>query len=72
MALDHQTGVVCQLLVKPGSGDAAEIARGLLAECEAYLRQRGAQVLYGGGTNELAPFYLGTLRRRTASRCAGV
>jgi ribosomal protein S18 acetylase RimI-like enzyme len=52
-------GVVAALMVRPDA-DAA-VAGELLARSEAYLRGRGAQVLYGGGLWPIAPFYYGLI-----------
>jgi ribosomal protein S18 acetylase RimI-like enzyme len=54
-----QFGVTCLVLTRPDCSNPAEVASGLLAACEDYLRGRGAQVLYGGGLSPLNPFYLG-------------
>ncbi len=51
-------GVTCLVLVRPDCADG-QVAPGLLARSEEYLRSRGAKVLYGGGINPLNPFYLG-------------
>ncbi|NQT40005.1 MAG: GNAT family N-acetyltransferase [Planctomycetes bacterium] len=56
--LSTQLGVTSMIMVRPDD-DAREVAAGLLQRCEAHLRQRGAQVLYGGGIRPLNPFYLG-------------
>ena len=53
-----ELGVVCLLMVRPSCPEA-EVAAGLLQRCEAYLTQRGAKVIYGGGIRPLNPFYLG-------------
>ncbi len=53
-----EMGVTSLVLVRPDC-DTSTVAAGLLERSEAYLRQRGAQVLYGGGINPLNPFYLG-------------
>lgn len=56
--LSTQLGVTCMLMVRePYRGRG--IGSTLLAHSENYLRQRGAQVLYGGGIHPLDPFYLG-------------
>ncbi len=52
------TGVTCLIVVRPDCDEAA-VAAGLLDRCEAYLRQRGAKVLYGGGVWPVSPFYAG-------------
>jgi ribosomal protein S18 acetylase RimI-like enzyme len=46
------------LIVEPGPDDH-EIALGLFAAAEDYLRARGAKVLYAGGLFPLNPFYWG-------------
>lgn len=51
-------GVTNLILIRPEC-NGSEVAPGLLAHCEAYLRGRGAKVLYGGGVQPLNPFYLG-------------
>lgn len=51
-------GVTCVVAVCPGCDEMA-VAAGLLEHSEAYLRQRGAKVLYGGGIPSIGPFYLG-------------
>jgi ribosomal protein S18 acetylase RimI-like enzyme len=56
--LSTQYGSTCLIMVRTefrrqGVGTA------LLARCEAYLRERGAQVIYGGGIAPLHGFYLG-------------
>jgi GNAT superfamily N-acetyltransferase len=56
--VSHAFGVTCLLLVRQDyrcQGIGAE----LLARSEAYLRSRGAQVLYAGGIAPLNGFYLG-------------
>lgn len=57
-ALDHQVGATCMLMVSHHE-QRDWIARELLARSESFLRQRGATVLCGGGTSDLAPFYRG-------------
>ncbi len=57
-ALSFDLGVTLIVIVRPDCAEA-EVAAGLLARCEQYLRQRGAKVLYGGGIQPLNPFYLG-------------
>jgi hypothetical protein len=37
----------------------AHIAEGLLERSEAYLRARGAETVFGGGSTSVAPFYAG-------------
>ena len=41
------------------SMDEAEVAGGLLAECEAFLVGRGAKTIHGGPVRKISPFYLG-------------
>jgi len=57
--ISNETGVTCIVLVRPDCTEANEVATGLLERCESYLRDRGAEVLYGGATLLQAPFYLG-------------
>ena len=56
--IDTAQGVICIVLVRPDCDEAA-IAEGLLQQCEAYLLERGAEVIYGGAVRPLNPFYLG-------------
>jgi len=53
-----ETGITCMIVARP-DGPEAEVLAGLLERSEAYLRQRGAKVLYGGCVRPLSPFYLG-------------
>lgn len=53
-----ETGVTCLILVRPDC-DQAAVAAGLLDQCEAYLCDRGARCLYGGGVWPVSPFYSG-------------
>jgi ribosomal protein S18 acetylase RimI-like enzyme len=58
---DHvvtELGTTCLVLAVPDC-NRAEVAAGLLAHSEDYLRRRGAKVLYAGGIKPLNPFYLG-------------
>ncbi len=57
-ALQTDYGVICVIMVRPDCS-STEVADGLLFHCEAYLKGRGAKVLYGGGIWPLCPFYLG-------------
>ena len=56
--VSRETGVICLIVVRPDCEETA-VAAGLLDRCEAYLRQRGARVFYGGGIPPLSPFYAG-------------
>lgn len=56
--LSTQWGVTSMLMVRPDHRRLG-IGTELLARSEAYLRSRGAQVLYGGEIRPLIPFYLG-------------
>jgi GNAT superfamily N-acetyltransferase len=58
LQLSHEVGTVAMLLVEPGP-EEHELAAGLLAAAEEYLRSRGAKVLYAGGLFPLNPFYWG-------------
>jgi GNAT superfamily N-acetyltransferase len=51
-------GVTCMLMVRPEYW-STNTPDELLRRSEDYLRSRGAQVLYGGGTRPLNGFYLG-------------
>ena len=53
-----ELGTTCLILTRPDC-DEVEVAAGLLARSEDYLRRRGAKVLYGGGIKPLDAFYLG-------------
>jgi GNAT superfamily N-acetyltransferase len=57
-AISFDLGVTAIIVVRPDCPEA-EVAAGLLGECEKYLRARGAKVLYGGEIQPLNPFYLG-------------
>ncbi len=56
--LDYDLGVTSLLLVVAHLEQAAIMGE-LLTRSEAYLRSRGAKVLYGGGIRPLNPFYWG-------------
>ncbi len=56
--ISTETGVTCIVVVRPDCDELA-VGSGLLERCEAYLRGRGAKVLYGGGIPPVAPFYFG-------------
>lgn len=56
--LSRGVGTTAMLIVEPGPG-ADDLAAGLLASAEDYLRSRGAEVLYAGGLFPLNPFYWG-------------
>lgn len=57
-ALDHSVGTTL-LVVVPPHEERTMIEDGLLARCEAYLHDRGATTILGGGTPDLGGFYLG-------------
>ncbi|MHB9081050.1 MAG: hypothetical protein ACYC3X_26555 [Pirellulaceae bacterium] len=57
-ALDPSIGATCMLMVSHHD-QRADIVNELLRHSEAYLRERGARSLCGGGTTDLAPFYAG-------------
>jgi len=56
--LDRAMGTVAMLVVDPDRSDPG-LALGLIGAAEAYLRRRGARVLYAGPQNELTSFYWG-------------
>ena len=66
--LDRQLGTVAMLVVDPAIVDP-EVGNGLFSRAEAYLRSRGAEVLYAGGQSELSSFYWGVYG---GSECSGV
>jgi ribosomal protein S18 acetylase RimI-like enzyme len=67
-AIDRTLGTIAMLVVDPNRDDAAlELA--LFAEAEAYLRRKGAKVLYAGGQTELSSYYWGIYG---GSECSGV
>lgn len=57
-ALATEMGTTYLLMLENGVNDPA-VADELLGRSEAYLRERGATVLYGGGIRPLNGFYLG-------------
>jgi ribosomal protein S18 acetylase RimI-like enzyme len=57
-ALSTDMGTTYVLMLEGGGNDTA-LADELFARSEAYLRERGATVLYGGGIRPLNGFYLG-------------
>ncbi len=56
--LDTSIGTTCMLLVSHPH-QRHQVARELLSRSEQFLRQRGAQRIFGGGTQTIAPFYYG-------------
>ncbi|MEX0939463.1 MAG: GNAT family N-acetyltransferase [Pirellulales bacterium] len=56
--LSTDLGVVCMLMVRPDLQESS-LSEQLLDQSEAYLRARGARVLYAGGIWPLNPFYQG-------------
>jgi GNAT superfamily N-acetyltransferase len=57
-AITTDVGTTYQLMLSAEHREAA-LADDLLARSEAYLRERGAQVIYAGGIRPLNGFYLG-------------
>jgi len=57
-ALDTSIGATCMIKVMKAQQSTGLVSQ-LLARSEAYLQQRGATRLYGGGNGLIAPFYLG-------------
>jgi ribosomal protein S18 acetylase RimI-like enzyme len=55
---DRELGTIAMFVVEPGRDDEA-LDRGLFEAAEAYLRSRGARVIYAGGQAPLNPFYWG-------------
>jgi GNAT superfamily N-acetyltransferase len=58
MALDRREGVIC-VVITADDPQADEAAHGLVERCEAYLRQQGAEAVWGGARYPLSPFYTG-------------
>jgi ribosomal protein S18 acetylase RimI-like enzyme len=58
LQLCRDMGTIGMFVVEPGLEDP-ELERGLIVECERYLRREGAKVLYAGGQFPLNPFYWG-------------
>jgi ribosomal protein S18 acetylase RimI-like enzyme len=56
--IDHDVGVTCLTLVAPDV-EYDSVAPELLDRSEAYLRAKGAKLLYAGCVYPLNPFYLG-------------
>jgi ribosomal protein S18 acetylase RimI-like enzyme len=56
--IDTTVGTTLLVAVVPHA-DHDAIGRGLLERCEAYLRNRGASTLLGGGSADMRSFYLG-------------
>jgi GNAT superfamily N-acetyltransferase len=56
--LDTAIGTTLVVVVIPRA-DRAAISAGLVARCEDYLRRRGARTIMGGGSANVAGFYLG-------------
>lgn len=67
-AEDTELGTIAMLVVEPDRDDEA-LDRGLFAAAEAYLRGRGAKVIYAGGQAPVNPFYWGIYG---GSECAGI
>lgn len=57
-ALDTSLGTTYMMMLRNGQQDDS-LADDMLAASEEYLRDRGAQVVYGGGIKPLNSFYLG-------------
>jgi ribosomal protein S18 acetylase RimI-like enzyme len=56
--ISHDLGASILTLIAPHENEGA-IAAELIARSEAYLKSRGAKVLYGGGIRPLNAFYVG-------------
>jgi len=56
--LNFERGATCLVMVVPGERHI-DVGLELLAQCEQYLARRGARTWFGGGTDEMAPFYFG-------------
>jgi len=56
--ISTDTGVICMLMVRPDTAEA-DVAGGLLEQCEAFLTGHGVKTIHGGAVREVSPFYLG-------------
>jgi ribosomal protein S18 acetylase RimI-like enzyme len=56
--LSTDEGVVSLMMVVPHT-ERSGIAKGLLRQCELYLKAKGATKVYAGGASGVGPFYLG-------------
>lgn len=56
--LCHEMGTIAMLVVEPGLDDPSLVSS-LIDAAQAYLRSRGATVLYAGGLFPINPFYWG-------------
>lgn len=56
--LSHEAGATCMIMVA-ADRQRQGIGRELLRRAEAYLRERGAKLIYGGAVHPLNAFYLG-------------
>lgn len=56
--LDYQVGGTALIMARD-LPQREQVMQGLLQACETYLQNHGARQLCGGGTRQLAPFYLG-------------
>ncbi|MGA2035704.1 MAG: GNAT family N-acetyltransferase [Thermoguttaceae bacterium] len=56
--ISTELGMTYLLLVRP-NGPSLDLAAGLLQRSEAYLREKNAKILYGGGIRPLSAFYFG-------------
>lgn len=57
--INHETGVICLIMVVPSCPVQLELKKTLLEKCEEYLLKKGARVIFGGSTRSSASFYSG-------------
>ncbi len=57
--IDRETGVICMMMVLPEYENRVAAGTELLKNCENYLVERGAKLIYGGAVRPAAPFYMG-------------
>ena len=57
--LNPETGVVHLIMTVPSYPDPVELCRRLLEQCEEYLKNKGAKVIFGGPPRSSVSFYTG-------------
>lgn len=57
--IDTGMGVICLVMVVPDHPHPEKVIAALIADCEQYLKERGAKRIFGGASRPCAPFYMG-------------
>ena len=57
--LNPETGVIHLIMTVPTYPDPVELSRRLLEQCEEYLKNKGAKVIFGGPSRSSVSFYTG-------------